>query len=213
MKKKTLLISVFAIAMLLTGCNGSNDNQSSNSGSRSESSSSITGNSDISSDNTDNTSSEATGNASSGTNNSSSSAATATKLSVCFGDDGAPFTLHLYDNDTAKAIARHVGTSDWRLPIYHFDDYENWEVMQYYDIPSRYEIPSNPEKVTSEKAGEVYYSEPNRVILFYRDADVSSEYTKVGYFDFTEEFKQAVENNPVLEGWGNKIVLISRANQ
>lgn len=133
-----------------------------------------------------------------------------TELKVCFGDAGNNFTLHLYDNDTAAAIARHVGTADWRLPIYHYDDYDNWEVMQYYDIPSRYEIPSNSETVTSEKAGEVYYSTPNRIVLFYGDANVTGEYTKVGYFDFTEEFKSAVENNPVLQGWGNKIVLISK---
>lgn len=133
-----------------------------------------------------------------------------TELKVCFGDAGKDFTLHLYDNDTAAAIARHVGTADWRLPIYHYDDYDNWEVMQYYDIPSRYDIPSNSENVTSEKAGEVYYSTPNRIVLFYGDANVTGEYTKVGYFDFTEEFKSAVENNPVLQGWGNKIVLISK---
>ncbi len=133
----------------------------------------------------------------------------ATSLTVRFGDQGAPFTMHLYDNDTAAAIARHVGTADWRLPIYHYDDFENSEVMQYYDIPSRYEIPSNPESVTSEKAGEVYYSEPNRIVLFYGDAQVSGEYTPVGYFDATENFVRAVEENPVLEGWGNKIVQIA----
>ena len=130
-------------------------------------------------------------------------------LVVRFGDAGEPFTMHLYDNDTAASIARHVGTSDWRLPIYHYDDYDNWEVMQYYDIPSRYEIPSAPEQITEEKAGTVYYSEPNRIILFYQDAEVSAEYTPVGYFDYTEEFLQAVQDNPVLEGWGNKIVQIS----
>ncbi|MDE6608574.1 MAG: hypothetical protein K2K54_12605, partial [Lachnospiraceae bacterium] len=55
----------------------------------------------------------------------------------------------------------------------------------------------------------VYYSEPNRIVLFYGDAEVTGEYTQVGYFDDTEEFCSAVENNPVLEGWGNKLVLIS----
>lgn len=133
----------------------------------------------------------------------------ATGLVVRFGDDGAPFVMHLYDNDTARAIARHVGTADWRLPIYNYEGYENWEVMQYYDIPDRYEIPSNPETVTREAAGTVYYSEPNRIVLFYGDAEVTGEYTPVGYFDDTEEFRSAVENNPVLEGWGNKIVQIS----
>ncbi len=132
-----------------------------------------------------------------------------TELVVRFGDDGEPFTMHLYDNDTAAAIARYVGTSDWRLPIYHYDDFENWEVMQYYDIPSRYEIPSAPEQVTEEKAGTVYYSEPNRVILFYQDAEISAEYTPIGYFEDTDEFLEAVQDNPVLEGWGNKIIQVS----
>lgn len=133
----------------------------------------------------------------------------ATELVVRFGDRGEPFIMHLYNNDTAKAIARYVGTADWRLPIYNYEGYENWEVMQYYDIPSRYEIPSNPETVAEEAAGTVYYSEPNRIVLFYGDAEVTGEYTPVGYFDNTEEFRSAVEDNPVLEGWGNKIVIIS----
>ena len=139
----------------------------------------------------------------------SDTAQAVTELVVRFGDEGEPFTLHLYDNDTAAAVAKHVGTSDWRLPIYHYDDFDNWEVMQYYDIPSRYEIPSAPEQITEEKAGAVYYSGPNRIILFYKDAEVPAEYTPVGYFDATEEFVEAVENNPVLEGWGNKIISIS----
>ena len=144
-----------------------------------------------------------------GNETESDSSQAAMELVVCFGDGGDPFILHLYDNDTAYAIAGHVGNSDWRLPIYHYDDFDNWEVMQYYDIPSRYEIPSASEQITEEKAGTVYYSEPNRIILFYQDAEVSAEYTPVGYFDYTDEFLQAVQNNPVLEGWGNKIVLIS----
>lgn len=133
---------------------------------------------------------------------------TAGTLTVHFGDEGAPFTMYLYDNSTAAAIADYVGTADWRLPIYNYDGYENWEVMQYYDLPSRYEIPSNTETVTVEKAGEVYYSEPNRIVLFYGDAAVSGEYSRVGYFEATEDFISAVRDNPVLEGWGNKIVLI-----
>lgn len=132
-----------------------------------------------------------------------------TELEVHFGDNGAPYTLQLEDNDTARAVAYHVGTSDWRLPIYDYDNFEGWEYMQYYDIPSRYENPSGAETVTSVKAGDVYYSEPNRIILFYHDAEVTGEYTKVGTIDATDEFVKAVEENPVLEGWSNKIVLIS----
>lgn len=135
----------------------------------------------------------------------------ASELTVRFGNGGAAFTLRLEDNQTARDIARHVGTADWNLPIYHYDDYDGWEAMQHYDIPSRYEIASAPEEIASEKAGEVYYSEPNRIVLFYHDAEISGEYTLVGKFDATDEFIQAVENNPVLEGWGNKIVSISPA--
>ena len=79
-------------------------------------------------------------------------------------------------------------------------------------IPDRYEIPSDPETITSEKAGEVYYSAPNRIVLFYKDATVTGEYTKLGTFDATQEFVSAVENNPVVEGWSNKIVSIRPAN-
>lgn len=145
----------------------------------------------------------------SGSETENGAARQAAELVVRFGDGGEAFTLYLYDNDTAAAIAGYVGSSDWRLPIYHYDDYENWEVMQYYDIPGRYEIPSAPEQVTEEKAGTVYYSEPNRIILFYQDAEVSAEYTPVGYFEYTDEFLKAVQDNPVLEGWGNKIIQVS----
>ena len=132
------------------------------------------------------------------------------ELEVRFGDDGEPFRMRLEDNETAAAIARYVGTSDWRLPIYERDDDADYDVMQYYDIPGRDEIPSTRETVTEEKAGEVYYSDPNRIVLFYHDAQISGEYTRIGSFDATEAFVTAVEENPVLEGWGNKIVLISQ---
>lgn len=134
-----------------------------------------------------------------------------TQLEVRFGDRGEPFMMTLLDNETAAAIARYVGTSDWRLPIYERDADADYSVLQYYDIPSRYEIPSdNPETVTEAKAGDVFYSDPNRIVLFYHDAEISAEYTKIGTFEATEDFITAVEENPVLEGWGNKIIQISQ---
>lgn len=199
LKQISLLFTTVALAAMIAGCGQSKEGQSENRGSQNESV--------IAGDETENRSAQ------SGSSNleaeESDTQATATELEIRFGDNGAPFILQLEDNETAAAIAKHVGTSDWRLPIYHYDDYENWEVMQYYDIPSRYEIPSNPEQVTTEKAGEVYYSEPNRIILFYQDGEVPAEYTRVGSIENTEEFRKAVEENPVLEGWGNKIVLIN----
>lgn len=130
-----------------------------------------------------------------------------TNLTLRFGG-GEEFTIHMYDNDTANKIAEYVGTAAWQLPIYHFDDYDGWESFQYYDIPRRYDIPDGSQSVTSEKAGAVYYSHPNRIILFYQDANISSEYTPVGYIDFSQDLVDAVENNPVVEGWGNKLIFI-----
>ena len=151
----------------------------------------------------------------SGTENQSGGDQTAesgnAQLEVRFGDCGEAFMMTLLDNETAAAIARYVGTSDWRLPIYERDDDVDYSVLQYYDIPGRYDIPSdNPETVTEAKAGDVFYSDPNRIVLFYHDAEISAEYTKIGTFDATEEFVTAVEENPVLEGWGNKIIQISQ---
>ncbi len=127
-------------------------------------------------------------------------------LVVRFGADGEPFTMHLEDNSTAAAIAGYVGTSDWRLPVYSYDESD---VMEYYDVPSRYEIPDNSVVVTQAHAGEVYYSDPNRIVLYYHDAEINEEYTLIGTFGATDEFVSAVENNPVQEGWGNQLVLIS----
>lgn len=202
MKKLSFILTVLLIfTFALTGCSDSETRREQSGGTPAGSQNSQTQNS------------RPNNNVETGRNTDSSVTSTGvTELEVCFGDSGSPFIMHLYDNDTAAAIARHVGTANWRLPIYHYDDYDNWEVMQYYDIPSRYDIPSNSETITSEKAGEVYYSEPNRIVLFFGDAEVTGEYTKVGYFDFTEEFKSAVENNPVIPGWGNKIVRINSAD-
>lgn len=188
MKKQLtgLLGLMLALGVILTGCSSSLDG-----GVEPSSSSSVAGqNTDHSSVNEE--------------NNIPSS--DTTELIVRFGDDGEPFTMVLEDNSTAQAIAGYVGTTDWRLPIYNYDESD---VMQYYDIPSRYEIPDNSETVTEAHAGDVFYSDPNRIVLFYHDAEISEEYTKIGTFEATDDFIAAVENNPVLEGWSNKIVRIS----
>lgn len=187
MKKnnKKMLYMVLAFGVLMAGCSSSNDQEP--------------------------VSKEETGTTQNSGNESNTQAEFVPELKVSFGREGKLFTMNLYDNDTANTISKYVGTSDWNLPIYHYDDYENYEVMQFYDIPERYDIPSNPETITTEKAGEVYYSEPNRIVLFYRDANVSGEYTKIGYFDATDDFVSAVEENPVVEGYRNKIVSIQPA--
>lgn len=199
--KITVMMSLFLFAaVMLSGCGGADEKEKQNP----DNAAGISKESPVSDENSVD---------SSGTQDEKADdtgKASETELEVRFGDEGKPFMLQLNGSDTAAAIARHAGTSDWRLPIYEDDEDADYDVMQYYDIPSRYDIPSVPEKVTSVKAGEVYYSDPNRIVLFYRDAEVSEEYTPVGHFDATDEFVEAVKNNPVLEGWGNKIVLITK---
>ncbi len=58
------------------------------------------------------------------------------------------------------------------------------------------------------RAGEVYYFDPNHIVLYDQDAEINEEYTLVGRFEAMEDLVSAVENNPVLEGWGNQIVVI-----
>lgn len=213
LKNVSLVLVLLVVTVAFAGCGSSNGNNSRNqSTGRSGLESQPSDSTDLGNGNSDDTDFSTDSDLDSDIDEESETDINAAELTVSFGDSGDSFILHLYDNDTARAIARHVGTAEWRLPIYHYDDYENWEVMQYYDIPSRYEIPSEPETITEEAAGTVYYSEPNRILLFYGDAEVSGEYTPVGYFDNTDEFRSAVENNPVLEGWGNKIVRISDGN-
>ena len=190
MKKQfTAIIGLLlALSIAMTGCSGSSG--SSESGSVEESSL-------VSSSQTISQPSEEDGNI---------PGANATELTVQFGDNGDSFVMHLEDNNTAATIAEYVGTTAWRLPVYSYDESD---VMEYYDIPSRYEIPDNSETVTQAHAGDVFYSDPNRIVLYYQDAQINEQYTRIGTFDATEEFVDAVVNNPVLEGWGNQIVVIS----
>lgn len=129
-------------------------------------------------------------------------------ITIQFGNEGKTFTMHFEKNDTALTIARNIGEDGRNLPIYNYDNFENYEVMQYYDIPSSYSIPASAQTVDYQKAGEVYYMAENRVVLFYQDAHIPGEYTKIGTIEETEGLRSAVENNPVQEGWGNKLVLI-----
>lgn len=191
MKKTMIFILAIVLSFSLIGCSNSNSTPSTSSDSQSSTPNTATSSKpeQIQEDNSISTS--------------------LPNLSVTFGYDGESFTMVMEDNDTAAAIVRYVGQEDWNLPINNYNNFDNWEVMQYYDIPSRYEIPSNPSTVTDESLGDVYYSAPNRIILFYDDAQVTGEYTKIGTIAEIDELKQAVESNPVLEGWGNKIVIIS----
>lgn len=130
-------------------------------------------------------------------------------LTITFGNNGTSFTAALDENETTALLADFASGSGINLPIYHFDDYEGWEYKQIYDIPSRYKIPATTQRVTEQKAGEIYF-EPstNRIVLYYQDAKDTADYTKIATITETSGLNEAVTENPVLEGWGNKIISI-----
>lgn len=127
-------------------------------------------------------------------------------MTMQFGYDGPIYTVELENNDTAATLADYAARGEYNLPIYTYEDYENEDVLQFYDIPSRYEIPDDAQHYTEEKAGELYYSYPNRVILFYQDAQVEGDYTKIGTLTTTEGLVDAVRNNEPLEDWNCLVI-------
>ena len=61
-------------------------------------------------------------------------------------------------------------------------------------------------EAAAEVSGELYYSYPNRVILFYQDAQIEGDYTKVGTLTTTEGLVDAVRNNEPLENWNCLVI-------
>ena len=134
-------------------------------------------------------------------------------VAVRFGNDSAEYILHMYDTDPGAELYRNVTDSGRNLPSYDIKDYDGWEYFQFYDIPSRYDIPAGDQQlVTGEKAGELYYCAPNRIILFYEDAEIPLMMVKVGYIEDTPEFRADVANNQPLEYWGNLLYMIRYAD-
>lgn len=121
--------------------------------------------------------------------------------------DRPSFEITLEDNEVSVRFVRILQDYTRVIPLYVFDGSENTDVLQYYDIPSGYNIPDGtPERVTSEKAGEVYYS-AGRIMIFYKDAEIEGNYVKIGETLTTEGLEDAVNSNP-LDDWGNKRVTI-----
>ena len=122
-------------------------------------------------------------------------------------DDRPSYEIALEDNEVSVRFVRILQDMTRVIPLYVFDGSENTDVFQYYDIPSSYNIPDGtPEMVTSEKAGEVYYS-AGRIMIFYKDAEIEGNYVKIGETLTTEGLEDAVNSNP-LDAWGNRRVTI-----
>lgn len=122
-------------------------------------------------------------------------------------EDRPSYEITLEDNEVSVRFVRILQDMTRVIPLYVFDGSENTDVLQYYDIPSSYDIPDGtPEMVTSEKAGEVYYS-AGRIMIFYKDAEIEGNFVRIGETLTTEGLEDAVNSNP-LDDWGNRRVTI-----
>ena len=134
-------------------------------------------------------------------------------LEIQLGYNGNVYRLNLYDNVTAQELYRDLGDRHYNLPIYHYNDFEQADVIQYYDLPTRYSYTvEDAVEVGEVKAGELYYSDPNRIILVYRDTTLEGEYVPIGMVDIEdpEKFAMGVENSAVLDDWDCKVVPVHR---
>ena len=123
------------------------------------------------------------------------------------------YRVQLYDNVTAQELYRDIGDRHYNLPIYHYDDFEQADVIQYYDLPTRYNYTvEDTVEVGEVKAGELYYSDPNRIILVYRDTTLEGEYVPIGKveIDDPENFAQEMEDSEVLDYWNCKVIPVHR---
>lgn len=123
------------------------------------------------------------------------------------------YRVQLYDNVTAQELYRDIGENHYNLPIYHYDDFEQADVIQYYDLPSRYSYTVEDAREVGEvRAGELYYSDPNRIILVYRDTTLEGEYVPIGMveIDDPENFAKEMEDSEVLDYWDCKVIPVHR---
>lgn len=123
------------------------------------------------------------------------------------------YRVQLYDNVTAQELYRDIGERHYNLPIYHYNDFEQADVIQYYDLPSRYSYTvEDAQEVGEVKAGELYYSDPNRIILVYRDTTLEGEYVPIGMVEIEdpENFAKEMEDSEVLDYWNCKVIPVHR---
>ncbi len=91
---------------------------------------------------------------------------------------GEEFDVILYESTAASALMTQVPDTQMMLP----PSYDQDGVCKYYEIPSRY-LPMlgiEVESVSSVKAGDMLLAEDGKLYLYYKDADVSGEYQRIG---------------------------------
>lgn len=87
------------------------------------------------------------------------------------------FTVKLEDNDTARDLVSEISTSPMLLPP--AEDMDN--ISKVYSLPRNFS--SNDENVNSASQGDIFLNGNDQLVLFYKDTDISANYTKVGHIE------------------------------
>jgi len=96
-------------------------------------------------------------------------------INSCSGEE---FDVILYESTAASALMTQVPDTQMMLP----PSYDQDGVCKYYEIPSRY-LPMlgiEVESVSGVKTGDMLLAEDGKLYLYYKDADISGEYQRLG---------------------------------
>lgn len=101
------------------------------------------------------------------------------------------FLVNMDNTPTGKALMARLPSTSMRLPT----SYDQDGVLKYYDMPMN--IVSNPEKITNVSTGDLLMDGNDRLILYYQDAEINGEYTKVGKIENSDGLAEALGDGEV----------------
>ncbi len=100
--------------------------------------------------------------------------------------NGQELKAILYNTETNRRLVSEIQRNPWlQLSCYDVDG-----TYKYYDLPRNY--PTNTETIQSVKAGEILMDGSDRILLYYQDAELNGEYTKIGYFEDAARAAEAI---------------------
>ena len=105
------------------------------------------------------------------------------------------FDVVLYDGTTKELLMSQLSSSEMMLPT----SYDLNNECKYYDIPSRYlsYMGIETEEITEVKEGDMLINDEGRLFLYYKDAEVSGEYMRVGYISDMTGIVQALGDDSI----------------
>lgn len=102
------------------------------------------------------------------------------------------FTIQMNDTPTGRSLVSMIPSSSMRLPT----SYDRDGILKYYDMAR--EVESDPEEISSVSAGELLLDGNDRLLLYYKDTDLSGEYTRVGKIENADNLADVLGNEDVI---------------